>query len=320
MRILQIEDNAAIACSMAMMLEAEGFKVDGAEYGEEAIELATLYGYDAITLDLGLPDMSGMEALRRLRTAKVVAPILILTGEGEVETKIKAFGLGADDFMTKPFHAGELVARLQALIRRSKGHAAPAIEIGLIKVNIANRSVWVGSKRVHLTGKEYQIMEVLAVNKGRVMTKESVMDHLYAGRDEPELKIVDVFVCKLRKKLRALGAGEHLETEWGRGYILRDEPSAATTPGIGHPRPHTPLETSMGRVLVGLSSGGLTSTELAKLLAIDKQAGCASAGTAIFAGLAKNTGSRKGAFYEITPEGLFWLAENGFTPKLKAAA
>ena len=158
--------------------------------------------------------------------SKVKTPILILTGLADIEDKVRGFGFGADDYMTKPFHKDELVARIHAIVRRSKGHAQSVIQTGDLIVNLDTKTVEVNSVRVHLTGKEYQILELLALRKGTTLTKEVFLNHLYGGMDEPELKIIDVFICKLRKKLANASNGKnYIETVWGRGYVLR-EPSA----------------------------------------------------------------------------------------------
>jgi len=140
-------------------------------------------------------------------------------------------GIGADDYLTKPFHKSELIARIQAIIRRSKGHSQSVITAGRLSVNLDTRTVEIDGQPVHLTGKEYAILELLALRKGTTLTKEMFLNHLYGGIDEPELKIIDVFVCKLRKKLSAATDGEnYIETVWGRGYVLR-EPSAVSSSG-----------------------------------------------------------------------------------------
>ena len=170
-----------------------------------------------------LPDIDGYEVLRRLRDARVDTPILILSGLSELDNKVKGLGFGADDYLTKPFEKRELVARIQAIVRRSKGHAKSIIKTGKISVNLDDHTVEVDGKPIHLTGKEFGILELLSLRKGTTLTKEMFLNHLYGGMDEPELKIIDVFVCKLRKKLSMACNGEnYIETVWGRGYVLRD--------------------------------------------------------------------------------------------------
>ncbi|MFN0264563.1 response regulator transcription factor CtrA [Tepidamorphus sp. 3E244] len=223
MRILLIEDDSATAQSIELMLKSESFNVYVTDLGEEGIDLGKIYDYDIILLDLGLPDMSGYEVLKTLRLSKVKTPILILSGNSGVEDKVRGLGVGADDYMTKPFHKDELVARIHAIVRRSKGHAQSVITTGDLTVNLDTKTVEVASQRVHLTGKEYQMLELLSLRKGTTLTKEMFLNHLYGGIDEPELKIIDVFICKLRKKLStATGGKNYIETVWGRGYVLRD--------------------------------------------------------------------------------------------------
>mgnify|MGYP005986852931 FL=1 len=205
------------------MLTHSNLNVYATDLGEEGIDLAKLYDYDLILLDLNLPDMNGHEVLRQLRLARIETPILILSGDDDTESKLKGFGFGADDYLTKPFHREELVARIHAIIRRSKGHAQSIIKTGRIAVNLDAKTVDVGGTTVHLTGKEYQMLELLSLRKGTTLTKEMFLNHLYGGMDEPELKIIDVFICKLRKKLgEAIDGENYIETVWGRGYVLRD--------------------------------------------------------------------------------------------------
>jgi two-component system cell cycle response regulator CtrA len=200
--------------------------------GEDGVDLAKLYDYDLILLDLNLPDMSGHEVLRQIRQSRVETPILILSGSDDTENKLKGFGFGADDYLTKPFHREELVARIHAIIRRSKGHSQSVIKTGRVSVNLDAKTVEVEGKTVHLTGKEYQMLELLSLRKGTTLTKEMFLNHLYGGMDEPELKIIDVFICKLRKKLaEATDGANYIETVWGRGYVLRD-PVAAAVPKL----------------------------------------------------------------------------------------
>ena len=223
MRILLVEDDPTTSKSVEIMLSNANLNVYATDLGEEGIDLARLYDYDLILLDLNLPDMNGHEVLRQLRLAKIETPTLILSGYDDAENKIKSFGFGADDYMTKPFHREELIARIHAIVRRSKGHAQSAIQTGKVLVNLDAKTVEVDSQPVHLTGKEYQMLELLSLRKGTTLTKEMFLNHLYGGMDEPELKIIDVFICKLRKKLaQATGGDNYIETVWGRGYVLRD--------------------------------------------------------------------------------------------------
>jgi len=223
MRVLLIEDDPATAKSIEMMLTHANLNVYATDLGEEGVDLAKLYDYDLILLDLGLPDMMGHEVLRQIRLARIETPILILSGADDTDSKLKGFGFGADDYLTKPFHREELVARIHAIIRRSKGHSQSIINTGRIAVNLDAKTAEVDGEQVHLTGKEYQMLELLSLRKGTTLTKEMFLNHLYGGMDEPELKIIDVFICKLRKKLtEATGGENHIETVWGRGYVLRD--------------------------------------------------------------------------------------------------
>jgi len=226
MRVLLVEDDKAMSRSIQLMLQSEGYIVDCTDLGEDGLEIGKIYDYDIIILDLMLPDIDGYEVLRRLRASRVTTPILILSGLSEMDAKIKGLGIGADDYITKPFDKRELVARIQAIIRRSKGHSESTIRTGKLVVNLDARTVEVNGQPLHLTGKEYGILELLSLRKGTTLTKEMFLNHLYGGMDEPELKIIDVFVCKLRKKLTTATEGEnYIETVWGRGYVLRDPPA-----------------------------------------------------------------------------------------------
>ena len=232
MRILLVEDDPSTSRSIELMLTHANLNVYCTDMGEDGIDLAKLYDYDLILLDLNLPDMSGHEVLRQLRLARIETPILILTGSDDTENKIKGFGFGADDYLTKPFHREELVARIHAIIRRSKGHSQSVIKTGIVNVNLDAKTVDVDGLTVHLTGKEYQMLELLSLRKGTTLTKEMFLNHLYGGMDEPELKIIDVFICKLRKKLaEATGGANYIDTVWGRGYVLR-EPMVASMPRL----------------------------------------------------------------------------------------
>src|SRR5215204_415946 len=220
MRILLIEDDSSTAKSIEMMLRSESYVCDTTDIGEDGLEIGKLYDYDIILLDLMLPDIDGYEVLRRLRAARVNTPILILSGLNEMDSKLKGLGFGADDYLTKPFDRRELIARIQAIVRRSKGHSESTIRTGKLTVNLDSRVVTVDDQPLHLTAKEYGIIELLSLRKGTTLTKEMFLNHLYGGMDEPEVKIIDVFICKLRKKIEKISpeGGNCIETVWGRGY------------------------------------------------------------------------------------------------------
>lgn len=222
MRVLLIEGDLTTARGLSLFLKSNGAVVDHLDAGEEAVELARRYDYDLILLDLMLPDIEGFEVLRRLRAGRIDTPVLVMSGLTRPQAKIKALGCGADDVIAKPFDTAELLARMQAIIRRSKGYAQPTLFIGPVQLKLDIREVTVNDVPVHLTGKEYAILELLVLRRGMVLTKEAFLSHLYGGMDEPEAKIIDVFICKLRRKLSDAGAPSVIGTVWGRGYTVRD--------------------------------------------------------------------------------------------------
>jgi len=227
MRVLLIEDDQSTAQSIEQALRSEGSICDRTDLGEDGLEIGKLYDYDIVILDLMLPDMDGLDVLRRLRASQITTPILILSGLNDTEDKVRGLGLGADDYLTKPFNRTELMARINAIVRRSRGHSNSVIQTGRLTVNLQSHTAQIDGEALHLTGKEYAILELLSLRKGVTLTKEMFLNHLYGGIDEPELKIIDVFVCKLRKKLAdASGGVNFIETVWGRGYVLRDMASA----------------------------------------------------------------------------------------------
>ncbi len=232
MRVLLIEDDPTISKSVELMLKSTNIVCDVTNLGEEGIEISKLYDYDIIILDLMLPDMNGFDVIKRLRNAAVKTPILILSGLTETDDKIKGFGIGADDYLTKPFNKNELIARINAIVRRARGHADAVIKVGRLSINLQSHTADVEGTAIPLTSKEYAILELLAMRKGSTLTKEMFLNHLYGGLDEPELKIIDVFVCKLRKKLsKALDGESCIETIWGRGYVLRSPQQAEVEDG-----------------------------------------------------------------------------------------
>jgi two-component system cell cycle response regulator CtrA len=223
MHILLVEDNPATAKSVELILAAGGHNVTTTASGEEGVELVELYTYDAVLMDLDLEDMTGLEALRAIRAKKLPTPVIILTGSAEVDTKVQALTAGADDYVTKPFHKAELCARIAAVVRRACGNAESIIRTGNIALNLSTRSVEVCGIAIHLTPSEYKMLELLSLRKNTVLTKEACLNHLYNGLSEPEIKIIDVFICKLRKKIAAASGGDpQIETVWGGGYMLRD--------------------------------------------------------------------------------------------------
>ena len=222
MRVLLAEDEPITARAVSLMLKAEcNAVIDVVGTGEEVFEMARHYDFDAIVLDLMLPDMEGFEVLRRLRAAGRDTPVLVLSGLSRPQDKVRAFGAGADDVMTKPFDRSELYARLKAIVRRSKGHSQPSLQVGPMSLNLDTNQVCVDGQPIHLTGKEYAMLELLTLRRGMVLTKDQFLSHLYGGMDEPEMKIIDVFICKLRRKLAQAGADGLICTVWGRGYVLR---------------------------------------------------------------------------------------------------
>ena len=225
MRVLLIEDDKTIGQNIAMVLNKEGMVVDTSYLGEDGLEMAKLYDYDIIIVDLMLPGIDGYEVVRSLRAARNNTPIMILSGLSGSDKKVKGLGFGADDYLTKPFDRSELIARVNALVRRSKGLADPIVRTGAMEINLNSKIVTIDGKVLHLTSKEYALVELLGMRKGTTINKEQFLNHLYGGMDEPEMKIIDVFLCKIRRKIEKLSGGEeYIETVWGRGYILKDLP------------------------------------------------------------------------------------------------
>jgi two-component system cell cycle response regulator CtrA len=228
MRVLLVEADLISARAITLILKGAGAVVDQTDSGEDALELLRHYEYDIVLLDLTLPDIEGFEVVRRMRISRNDTPVMILSGITLTQARVRALSLGADDFITKPYDKAELLARMQAIVRRSKGFSQPTVRLGRLELNLDTREVSVDGKAVHLTGKEYSILELLVLRKGMVLTKEAFLNHLYGGMDEPEVKIIDVFVCKLRKKLARAGADGIVGTIWGRGYMIREAPAAET--------------------------------------------------------------------------------------------
>ena len=222
-RLLLVEDDRILSDALSRTLELSGFTVYVTGFGEDALDLARAYRFDVVVLDLSLPDMPGQQVLQQLRQARPDTPVIILSGETDLEAKIENFMEGADDYVTKPFHRDELVARIHAVLRRARAASPQEVEIGSLVIDLVAHRATVGGLPVALTGKEYACLEFLATRRGMTVTKEMFLAHLYGGRGEPEMKIIDVFICKLRRKLSDAGAKSVIETVWGRGYTIAAE-------------------------------------------------------------------------------------------------
>jgi two-component system, cell cycle response regulator CtrA len=223
MRVLIAAGDVFAAVRIRAMLASENLICDTTELGRDSLVLGQLYDYDIILLDLTVPDTEGYKLLQQLRAARVRTPILILSGCGQLDQKVKFLRFGADDFLTRPFDRRELVARILAIVRRSQGHSESTVRTGKLAVNLDTRVVSVDDGPVHLTPKEYRILEILSLRKGTILAKEVFLNHLYGGLDEPQPKIVDILVCTLRKKIaQATGGSHYIETVRGCGYVLRE--------------------------------------------------------------------------------------------------
>ncbi len=230
MRVLMVENDLVSCRSLTQALRGNGAVVEHVESGDEALEMVRHYDFDIVLIDLMLPDFDGYEVVRRMRAGRIDTPVLMTAALVRPQARIKAFAMGADDFVTKPYDINECVARMQAIVRRSKGYSQPVLRVGDVQLSLDTREVTVAGTAVHLTGKEYSILELLVMRKGMVLTKDVFLNHLYGGMDEPEVKIIDVFICKLRKKLAEAGAPSVIGTVWGRGYTVRDPaPAVGTT-------------------------------------------------------------------------------------------
>lgn len=225
MHILLIEDDKAMNQTIFTLLKRSGMTVESALKAKEGLELLKIYEYDLIILDLMLPDMTGADVLRSVRALNIATPVLVLSAIELAQKKVECLALGADDYVNKPFNGEELIARVNAIVRRSKGHAEAVVKVGKMSIDLNTKVVTVADKILPLTGKEYALIELLALKKGSTVSKEQFLNHLYNGMDEPEVKIIDVFFCKIRSKIKELSDGEdYITTVWGRGYILQESP------------------------------------------------------------------------------------------------
>jgi two-component system, cell cycle response regulator CtrA len=234
MRILVIEDDPNVAIVLERRLARDGFKVDRTDLGEEGVDLVRHYPFDLVLLDLNLPDIAGHAVLRRLKHVDVRLPVLVLSGDDSAETRLRCFALGADDYVSKPCHGDELVARVRAIIRRTHGHVTPVLQIGDLRIDTQSRAVYAAGRDVPLTQREYQLLELLALRQGTTVTKDALLTHMYGGLDEPDAKIIDVYICKIRRKLETAAPAlkARIETTWGRGYALKAPPLHRTRPFV----------------------------------------------------------------------------------------
>lgn len=220
MRALIIEDDHDLREQISGQLQAEGFAVDATGDGEEGLFFAEEYAIDVAVIDLGLPGKTGMEIIREARAAGRSFPILILTARTRWQDKVEGLEAGADDYVVKPFHPEELMARVQALVRRSRGWAKPVLECGDIALDTARQAVSVAGSPVSLTAYEYRVLEQLMLRAGEVLSKTELSEHIYAEEDERDSNVIEVFVRRLRQKLDPDGQRQPIETLRGRGYRL----------------------------------------------------------------------------------------------------
>ena len=233
MHILIVEDDPVVADVLGMTLEEAGHFQSTAHNIETALaELKHNHNnIDAVLLDINLPDGDGTRLARLIRKNHLPVPILVVSGNASTDDKIAALGAGADGYLTKPFDRFELLANLDAIIRRTHGHSSATVAVGNLEVDLNRHLALVDGEQLPLTGKEFRIVEFLALRKGSVLSKTAFLSHLYGGMDEPEPKIIDVFICKLRRKLELAGArGVSIDTVWGQGYILKETEALSQTP------------------------------------------------------------------------------------------
>ena len=236
MRVLTVSGDTTLSRALCSIIRTMGAVCEQADQLDDAIDLARHYDFDLVVVD-AMSGGDGCDGLRRMRAHRITTPVLLLTADWKSDFRVRALNAGADDVMQKPFESSELVARIRAVVRRSKGWASQTIAVGNIRLNLDIKKAFVGDAPVHLTAKEYAVLELLMLRKGMILTKEAFLNHLYGGMDEPEMKIIDVFICKLRKKLAAAGAAEVIGTVWGRGYTVEEARRFETTVDASRPLP-----------------------------------------------------------------------------------
>ena len=224
MRLLIVEDEVLLAAQVDKFLRENDFVVDMATDGEEGLYYAREYDYDAAVIDLGLPKLTGIELIRTLRREANTVPVLILTARSDWRDKVGGLEAGADDYLTKPFHMEELLARLKVLIRRAAGFASSVIEHGPLRLDTSSKEVRVEGALVELTAFEYRLLEFLALNPSRVVSKAELTEHLYEQDFDRDSNVIEVFVGRLRRKLDPAGSLRPIRTVRGQGYRFALDP------------------------------------------------------------------------------------------------
>ncbi len=225
MKILSFETNCVKRDMLNLFLRSRLAIVDETGESEEALDLVKLYDYDAILLRLAEERMSDMDIVRKLRVARVRVPVIAIARSMSETARLRVLQAGADDLIVDALSNEEIFMKVQNLIRRNRGFQDNTLRIGAVEIDMNAKKIFAKGKAVTLTKKEYQIAEILALRKGNVLSKEAILDHLYGGLDEPNPKIIDVFICKIRKKLQSMGVDDFIETNWGRGYMVIDRRS-----------------------------------------------------------------------------------------------
>jgi two-component system cell cycle response regulator CtrA len=235
MLVLHVGDKPFRRAGDAETARQRGVRAEQVASGEKAIEFLRLYDYDIVLLDLNLPDISGHELIRRMRAAGMTVPVLAFAGVVPARIRVQALDLGADDFLSGPCDIDELLARMRAIVRRTLGHTNSSLCFGGVELNMNSRDVRVNGTRLSLSRREYSVLELLFLRQGMILTKGTFLNHLYCGVEEPEMKTIDVIVCRLRKKLAAAGVPTLIDTVWGSGYILRESPATPAIPSRPEP-------------------------------------------------------------------------------------
>lgn len=227
MRVLIAQSDPNALKHLEVSLNMSGFQTFITDEAEDALDLMTIYNYDVVILDTQFPDMEGSRLLSKARKSHVKSAIIMITQDQDQEMETRCLNIGADDYVTKPFRRDTLVARINTVVRRCRGHSSPTFSMNSMIIDFDKKKVTVSGKPIHLTVKEYQMLELLTLRQEYTVTKEAFLNHLYGGMDEPELKIIDVFICKLRKKLTTADPDlDIIQTVWGRGYVLREKDHA----------------------------------------------------------------------------------------------